>query len=358
MTRQKQVVLFWAMMVSALLVCLLLFRPILLPFVAGAAIAYLLDPLVTSLEARGVNRSISAIGMLVLLTLVLIAVAIVVVPLLVDQTIGLIEGLPGFVTRLQELFGAFLDSDWARFLGLDPDSIRASVAGFMSRGVELTTTVLSSLWTGGRFVVDVVSLLIVTPFVAFYLLRDWDAVVAWVDGLLPRDESGEFRRLASAIDAKIAAFVRGQFVAGILLGLFYSVGLVAIGLNYGLLIGLASGVFSFVPYLGFTIGFAVSLVVAMVQFWPDWQWLAAVVVVFMLGQLFEGYVLQPFLVGKSVGLHPVWLLFALFAFGYLFGFLGLLIAVPAAAAVGVVANYAIGRYRKSVIYTGSHRDRG
>lgn len=355
MTREKQVVVFWIATAVALLALLVLFRPILLPFVAGAAIAYLLDPVVTSLESRGLGRGISAIGMLLLLTLALVVIAILVVPLLVDQTIGLIEGLPNFVARLQELFGSFLDSDWARFLGLDPESIRASVASFMSRGVELTTTVLASLWTGGRFVVDVVSLLIVTPFVAFYLLRDWDAVVAWIDGLLPRDETGEFRKLASAIDAKIAAFVRGQFVAGILLGIFYSVGLVAIGLNYGLLIGLASGIFSFVPYLGFTIGFVVSLIVATVQFWPEWQWLAAVVVVFMLGQLFEGYVLQPFLVGKSVGLHPVWLIFALFAFGYLFGFLGLLVAVPAAAAVGVIANYAIERYRKSAIYTGGPR---
>lgn len=352
MTRQEKVAVFWAATVAALVLCFFLFRPILLPFVAGAAIAYLLDPVVVRLERRGFRRGVATVILLIVMMLLLLAIAVLVVPLLLDQTISLIRGLPNFVARLQELFGSVLDSDWARFLGLDPDSIRTSVSNFLSQGVELTTTVLSSLWTGGLFVVDLASLLIVTPFVAFYLLRDWDTIVAWIDGLLPRDEAGEVRRLAHAIDGKISAFVRGQFIAGILLGIFYSVGLVAIGLNYGLLIGMASGVLSFIPYLGFTIGFIASIVVALVQFWPDWLWLLAVVAVFMLGQLFEGYVLQPFLIGKSVGLHPVWLLFALFAFGYLFGFLGLLIAIPAAAAVGVVANYAIERYRKSAIYNG------
>jgi predicted PurR-regulated permease PerM len=352
MTRSRQIVLFWLATVAILVLGFLVFRSILLPFIAGAAIAYLFDPVVRWLEQRGLGRGLSAILLLGLLTIVVIAVALVIVPLLVEQTIGLIEALPELVVRLQEVFASWLDSDWARFLGLNPDNLRASLSNFMSQGAELTTTVVASLWTGGRVLVDVVSLLIVTPFVAFYLLRDWEKVVAWIDGLLPRDEAGEFRRLAYEIDRKIAAFVRGQFVAGLLLGIFYSVGLVIIGLNYGLLIGLAAGIFSFVPYLGFTIGFAVSIVVALVQFWPDWPYLLAVVIVFMLGQLFEGYVLQPFLIGRSVGMHPVWLIFALFAFGYLFGFLGLLIAVPAGAAVGVVAQFAIERYRKSAVFTG------
>jgi predicted PurR-regulated permease PerM len=353
MNRQKQVVLFWAVTIAVLVFSFLLFQPILLPFVAGAAIAYLFDPLVLRMERLGLGRTAAALLLLVILMLLLIAIAILVVPLLVDQTISLIKALPSFAARLQELFGPAFDSDWARFLGLDPESIRTSVTNFLSQGVALTTTVLSSLWTGGRIVVDVASLLVVTPFVAFYLLRDWDSVVAWVDGLLPRDEAGEVRKLAHAIDGKISAFVRGQFIAGILLGIFYSFGLLIVGLNYGLLIGMASGVLSFIPYLGFTIGFATSIIVAMVQFWPDWPGLVAVVAVFILGQLFEGYVLQPFLVGKSVGMHPVWLIFSLFAFGYLFGFLGLLIAVPAAASVGVVIDYALQRYRRSAIYTGN-----
>ncbi len=171
--------------------------------------------------------------------------------------------------------------------------------------------------------------MLVTPFVAFYLLRDWDVMVGRVDHLLPRDQAGEIRRLAREIDQKVAAFVRGQLLVGFLLGIFYAAGLVLIGLNYGLLIGLASGILSFIPYLGFTVGFVTSITIALVQYWPNWPWLAATVAVFLVGQLLEGYILQPRLIGRNVGLHPVWLIFALFAFGLLFGFVGLLVAIPA-----------------------------
>jgi predicted PurR-regulated permease PerM len=222
----------------------------------------------------------------------------------------------------------------------------------MSRGVDLVTALLGSVWTGGRALVDLVSLLLVTPFVAFYLLRDWDRIVARVDGLLPRDHAEEIRGLAREIDRKVAAFVRGQLLVGFLLGVFYAVGLVLIGLNYGLLIGLASGILSFIPYLGFTVGFVTSITIAIVQFWPNWPWIAATVLVFLVGQLLEGYVLQPRMIGRNVGLHPVWLIFSLFAFGLLFGFVGLLVAIPAAAAVGVLLRFAVERYRASPLYRG------
>ena len=352
MTRRRQVLWFWVAAVATLIVVLFVLSPILLPFVAGAAFAYLLDPAVGALERRGVNRTAATAAVLGVVTIVLIAVILLLVPLLIDQTAGLVRGLPAFVARLQELATPVFDSDWARFLGLDPTGIREAFAGLTDRGIEIAGTVLFSLWTGGRAVIDIVFLLTVMPFVAFYLLRDWERIVAWVDGLLPRDEAGEFRLLAGRIDGKIAAFVRGQFLSGLILGIFYASGLVAVGLNYGLLIGLLSGILSFIPYLGFAVGFILSILIAVAQFWPDWIWIAAVIAVFMVGQVLEGYVLQPFLIGHSVGMHPVWVLFALFAFGYLFGFLGLLVAIPAAAAVGVVAEYAIERYRTSAIYTG------
>ncbi len=203
-------------------------------------------------------------------------------------------------------------------------------------------------------VLDVGSLFVVTPFVVFYLLRDWHHMMAWVDGLLPRDHADEVRRIARAVDEKVAGFVRGQMLSGLVLGMFYASGLVIIGLNYGLLIGLAAGILSFIPYFGFAVGFVVSIVIAVVQYWPDWIWLAATVAVFMLGQLLEGYILQPYLIGKRVGLHPVWLLFALFAFGLLFGFVGLLVAIPAAAAIGVLLHFGIQRYQASSLYRGDN----
>jgi predicted PurR-regulated permease PerM len=353
MTRRQQAAAFWVGGLVLLVFMLTLFRQILLPFVAGAALAYALDPAADWLERNGFNRLAATSTILTILVVAFAAVIIVLVPLLVNQTIDFVQRLPSYITRLQEMFGSVLDSDAAKFLGIDPESLRSSLTSFMSRGVDVVTTLIGSIWTGGRAIVDVLSLVVVTPFVAFYLLRDWDLMIGRVDRLLPQDQAEEIRGLAREIDQKIAAFVRGQLLVGFLLGVFYATGLVAIGLNYGLLIGLASGILSFIPYLGFTVGFVLSIIIALVQFWPDWPWLLATVAVFLVGQLLEGYVLQPRLIGRSVGLHPVWLIFSLFAFGLLFGFVGLLIAIPAAAAIGVLTRYGIERYRSSPFFRGN-----
>jgi predicted PurR-regulated permease PerM len=353
MTHRQQALAFWIGGLVLLVLMLALFRQILLPFVAGAALAYALDPVADWLQRNGFNRLAATSTILVVLLVAFAAVIIVLVPLLINQTIDFVQRLPNYIARLQEMFGSVLNSEGAKFLGIDPESVRASLTSFMSRGVDVATTLIGSIWTGGRAIVDVLSLVVVTPFVAFYLLRDWDQMIGRVDRLLPQDHAEEIRRLAREIDQKVAAFVRGQLLVGFLLGVFYATGLVAIGLNYGLLIGLASGILSFIPYLGFTVGFVLSIIIALVQFWPDWPWLLATVAVFLVGQLLEGYVLQPRLIGRSVGLHPVWLIFSLFAFGLLFGFVGLLIAIPAAAAIGVLTRYGIERYRASPLFRGN-----
>jgi predicted PurR-regulated permease PerM len=353
MIRRQQALAFWIGGLVLLVLMLALFRQILLPFVAGAALAYALDPVADWLQRNGFNRLAATSTILVVLLVAFAAVIIVLVPLLINQTIDFVQRLPSYIARLQVMFGSVLNSEGAKFLGIDPESIRASLTSFMSRGVDVATTLVGSIWTGGRAIVDVLSLVVVTPFVAFYLLRDWDQMIGRVDRLLPQDHAEEIRRLAREIDQKVAAFVRGQLLVGFLLGVFYATGLVAIGLNYGLLIGLASGILSFIPYLGFTVGFVLSIIIALVQFWPDWPWLLATVAVFLVGQLLEGYVLQPRLIGRSVGLHPVWLIFSLFAFGLLFGFVGLLIAIPAAAAIGVLTRYGIERYRASPLFRGN-----
>ncbi len=350
MSRTQKLALFWVAVVLIVFVSFVLFRPILLPFIAGAILAYALDPAADWLERRGMSRLGATLFILVLLSLGFVFVILLLVPLLLNQLTDFARALPTYITRLQELFGSVLESDVAHFLGIDVESIRGSLGSFMSRGVDLASAVLASLWTGGRTLLDVGSLFVVTPFVAFYFLRDWDWIVAWVDQLIPRDHVETVRRLGREIDQKVAAFVRGQILVGTLLGIFYAAGLMIVGLNYGLLIGLASGILSFIPYLGFAVGFVAAIAIAIVQFWPDWIMLAATVGVFVVGQLIEGYVLQPRILGRSVGLHPVWLLFALFAFGYLLGFLGLLIAVPLAAAVGVLLRYAIERYRASSVF--------
>jgi predicted PurR-regulated permease PerM len=194
--------------------------------------------------------------------------------------------------------------------------------------------------------------MVITPVVAFYILLDWDRMIAKVDAWIPRDHVATVRQIASEIDQAIAGFIRGQGSLCIILGIYYGVGLSLVGLNFGLLIGLFAGMISFIPYVGSLVGLFLAVSIAIVQFWPDYLWVCLVLAVFFTGQFLEGNVLQPKLVGSSVGLHPVWLMFALFAFGALFGFVGLLIAVPAAAACGVLVRFALSRYLQSDLYYG------
>jgi predicted PurR-regulated permease PerM len=344
---------FWAGALVAFVLFLLIFSQILLPFVAGMAVAYALDPVADWFERRGFSRVAATLTILVLFVVVLALVLVLLVPVLANQLAAFIDNLPHYVEQLQGLFGSFLESRFARYVGVDSQSIRGSLSGIMTQGAAWLSTLVKSLWNGGRALLDIMSLFVVTPVVAFYLLYDWDRMVARVDDLLPRDHVDEIRDLARQIDRAIAAFVRGQGLVCLILGAVYATGLAIVGLNFGVLIGICAGLISFIPYAGFTLGFIVSIGVALVQFLPEWQWVVAVVVVFVIGQFIEGYVLQPRLLGHSVGLHPVWLLFALFAFGLLFGFVGLMIAIPAAAAVAVLVRYGLKRYMESPIYRGN-----
>ena len=211
------------------------------------------------------------------------------------------------------------------------------------------------MWSSGKSIIDIAGLFVVTPVVAFYMLLDWDRMISRVDGWVPRDNVGTVREIAGEVNHVIAGFVRGQGTTCLLLGIIYATGLTIVGLNFGLLIGLFAGLISFIPYLGSFVGLILALGVAAVQFWPNWIMIAVVAVVFFIGQFIEGNILQPKLVGSSVGLHPVWLMFALFAFGALFGFVGLIIAVPAAAVVGVLVRFGLSRYLESPLYRG-HSD--
>jgi predicted PurR-regulated permease PerM len=203
--------------------------------------------------------------------------------------------------------------------------------------------------------VDVLSLFVITPIVAFYLLLDWDRMVERVDSWLPRDHKSDLESISSDINKAIAGFVRGQGSVCFILGSFYAVGLTLAGLNFGLLIGMFAGLVSFIPFVGSLIGLVIAVGVALVQFWPDFWWVLLIIIIFAVGQFFEGNILQPKLVGESVGLHPVWLMFSLSAFGVLMGFTGLLIAVPVAAAIGVLVRFALAKYLQSDFYLGHGR---
>jgi predicted PurR-regulated permease PerM len=345
-------VMFWIAAFAAFVAFVWLLSDVLLPFVAGMALAYLLDPVARRAERFGVGRGISALIIISLVILVLVIVGMAVVPILSNQLADFFENLPGYLTKLQSLVSDPSHPWLAKIFGSHVGESAKSVSGLMSQASGFIATFVASLWSGGRAVFSVLSLLIITPVVAFYLLVDWDSLVATVDGWIPLPHRATVHRLARDIDNAIAGFVRGQAVVCLCLAAFYAIGLTLVGLHFGFLIGLMTGLLSFIPFVGAASGFLIAVIVAIAQFWPDWASLLMVVGVFVVGQGLEGYVLSPKLVGAKVGLHPVWMMFALLAFGYLLGFIGLLIAVPLAATIGVLARFALRKYSESAIYTG------
>jgi predicted PurR-regulated permease PerM len=347
---QRQFI-FWLAAVVVLVLLLWLLSEILLPFVAGLAIAYLLAPVTDRIERVGVNRLVAALLIIVLVVLIFVYLILLVAPILGGQLSSFIESVPGYVTKLQTLLSD-PSRPWVQKLlgaGFNPDK---SITDLVTQGVGWLTTFLKSLWSGGRALVSLFSLIVVTPVVAFYLIYDWHRMIRTVDGWVPLPQRETVRQLAREIDAAISGFVRGQTAVCLILGSFYAVALTLSGLNFGLLIGLISGLITFIPYVGSMTGLILGLGVAVAQFWPEWSSILTVLGIFLVGQFLEGNLLAPKLVGESVGLHPVWLIFALLAFGYLFGFVGLLVAVPLAATIGVLVRFALRRYLESSLYTG------
>ncbi|OQM73240.1 AI-2E family transporter [Manganibacter manganicus] len=348
---------FWLAGALILALFLYIFSDILLPFVAGMVLAYFLDPVADRLQRLGLSRVMATVVILIAFIVILVLAFVILVPVLATQLADFVGKLPEYLTRLQTLITSF-DPKWleSRF-GVDASSLRDGLNSLLTSGFSFLTTVFTSIWTSGVALVSVVSLFVVTPVVAFYMLLDWDRMVATVDSWVPRDNVETVRALATDINTATAGFVRGQGTLCLILGSMYAIGLTLTGLNFGILIGLFAGLISFIPYVGSLTGLVLAVGVAFVQFWPDWMMVVAVAAVFFIGQFIEGNILSPKLVGKSVGLHPVWLMFALFAFGALFGFVGLLIAVPAAAAIAVLVRFAIARYLESPLYRG-HAEAG
>lgn len=348
----KRQAIFWLAALAIFGVFLWLFSSILLPFIVGMTLAYFLDPVADRLEKGGLSRMMATLLILLSFIVFFIGFLMLVVPMLVSQAADFAANLPEYITKLQSLVTAE-QLDWlSSTLGIDPAAIQRNIGSMLGQAASLGTTVLQSIWSSGLSILNVASLFIITPVVAFYVLLDWDHMVNKVDSWIPRENVETVRAIGTDINSAIAGFIRGQGLVCIILGIMYATGLILIGLNFGLLIGIVAGLISFIPYVGSIIGFVLAMIVALVQFWPDWIMLGAVAVVFGIGQFIEGNILSPKLVGESIGLHPVWLMFALLAFGALFGFVGLLVAVPASAAIGVLVRFAISRYVASPLYHG------
>ncbi len=344
--------LFWGLTAALFCAFLWLFRGILLPFVLGMVMAYFLDPIADWFTRRGLSRLTASLLILFIFLVLFVAVILVVVPVIGSQIAGFLQNLPQYLQRLETLAIEARAGPLSWMFEDTEQSLSQDFTAIVREGSAYVTTFVGQIWTQSLAVVNFLALFVVTPVVAFYLLLDWDRMIEKIDSWVPRQHVTTVRRLAREIDRSVAGFVRGQSTVCLLLGTYYAIGLTLVGLNFGLLIGLFAGLISFIPYVGSAVGLIIALGVALVQFSPDWIWVAATLAVFFSGQFLEGNILQPKMVGASVGLHPVWLMFALFAFGAIFGFVGLLIAVPAAAAIGVLTRFALAKYLESEVYFG------
>lgn len=351
MSRQLQIVI-WLAALAGFVVLLGLFQGILLPFVAGLLIAYLLDPVADRLERLGLSRTVAVSLILLGFFLLGAAIVLVLLPPLHSQAVSLVPVLVDLFERARSGLEPLVREYFSGLSAEDVSALKDVAGEYASRVAQWIGQLAKGIWSGGQILFSVLSLLIITPLVAFYMLVEWDGIVAKVDGLLPRDFAATIRHLLAEMDRTMAGFLRGQASVCLVLGVIYAVGLSILGLNFGLLIGLFAGLISFIPYVGSTVGLVVAGAVALTQY-SEWLPIVLVAAVFIGGQLIEGYFLTPKLVGGSIGLHPVWILFALMAGGSLMGFTGVLIAVPVAAVIGVLVRYWIDRYRKSGLYLGS-----
>lgn len=341
---------YWGVAFGVILVILWFMGDVLLPFVLGSAIAYFLDPVADRLERMGLSRTMATAAITVVAILIFVIMALLVIPTLVSQALNLFAIAPDLTKRLS----AFLTERFPSILE-DGSTLRNSITSLgtlvQQRGGELLNTALSS----AAGIINIIMLFVIVPVVAVYMLLDWDRMVAHVDSLLPRDHAQVIRRLAADIDKTLASFIRGMGTVCLVLGTYYAIALMIVGLQFGLVVGFIAGLVTFIPYLGALIGGALALGLALFQFWGDWVSIGLVAGIFVIGQVIEGNVLTPKLVGNSVGLHPVWLILSLSVFGTLFGFVGMLVAVPVAASLGVIARFAVEQYQLSLLYRGTQQ---
>ncbi len=342
---------YWGIAAAVLFLLLWVLGDVILPFILGAAIAYLFDPVADAQQRVGFSRVKATVTITVGSILVFVVVGLLVIPTLVQQAAGLVDTAPQLFQRLQ----AYLTERFPDLLDTE-STLRKSIVSLgetiQSKGGQLLNTVFASF----AGLVNIAVLFVLVPVVTFYLLLDWDRLIAEFDALLPRDHAPTIRRLARDIDRTLASFIRGQGTVCLILGTYYAAALMVVGLQFGLVVGFVAGLLTFIPYVGALVGGVMAIGLALFQFWGEWLWILLVAAIFQLGQMIEGNILTPKLVGSSVGLHPVTLIFALSAFGALFGFVGLLVAVPVAAALGVLVRFAVEQYKNSRLYRGIDDD--
>ncbi|MGO4002466.1 MULTISPECIES: AI-2E family transporter [Pseudomonas] len=344
----------WLGVVVLLCVFIYLLHPILTPFLVALGLAYLFDPLVDRLEKYGLSRTWGVVAVFALFTLIVMAMLLVLVPMLAKQLLRLYELAPQMLDWLQHAAMPWVQAK----LGLNDgfwkfDKVKAAISEHMGQTTDIVGVVLSQATASGLALIGFLANLVLIPVVSFYLLRDWDLMMAKIRSLLPRDNEERIVSLAGECHEVLGAFVRGQLLVMLALGVIYAAGLMLVGLELGLLIGLIAGLAAIVPYMGFVIGIGAALIAGLFQFGGDLYPMVGIVAVFMVGQALEGMVLTPLLVGDRIGLHPVAVIFAILAGGELFGFTGVLLALPLAAVIMVLVRHLKDLYKDSQMYSGA-----
>lgn len=339
----------WYLLIGVLLVLLYLLAPILSPFAVGAVFAYIGDPIVDRMERHRLSRTVAVCILFVLVTLVTVLALLLIVPLLQTQVLSLIDNIPNWAQWVQQVAMPKLGLKMPRGYQLDVDSLRKFLASHWDGATDFASIIAGYVGRSTPALLGFVANLFLIPIVSFYLLRDWDLMVARVRNLIPRRLLPQGIAFASEANDVLSALIRGQLLVMLALAVIYSLGLWIVGLKVALLIGILSGLVSFVPYLGFVGGLLAASIAMLVQE-QSITGVAWVTLVFTVGQMLEGGVLTPMLVGDRIGLHPVAVIFAIMAGGQLFGFVGVLVALPVAAVLAVLVRHALKRWARSPLY--------
>jgi len=356
MSREQRILTWLSALVAAGLLLHFL-SDVLLPFILGITIAYFFDPLADRLERMGLSRTIATSVILLGFFIIAVGIVVLIFPLLQNQIATAIKLIPALIDHIQVMLKPLMAQMRADFSTDTVNELKQAAGNYAGTVIKWLSSFLAQIWSGGLAVLNILSLILITPLVAFYLLRDWDVIVAKVDGWLPRQSADTIRKQVRKIDETLAGFVRGQASVCLVLAIFYAVGLSLAGLKAGLLIGIAAGALAVIPYIGAAVSFMIGVGLAIAQFHQDWVSILIIACVFLTGQTLESYFLTPKLVGGRVGLSPIWIIFAMLAGGSLFGLSGVLIALPVAAVSGVLVRFTLEQYLDSDLYHGTSKNR-
>ena len=345
----RMVALFWAAVLVVLLYVVNRLGSVLVPFVAGCGIAYFLAPIVDRLQGWRLSRNLASLTTLAAFLLVIALIVLMLAPLIEVQVTQLARVAPTAMEQGRHVVQQLLQVAQERLPPAGVERLRGLVADWSSAMLGWAATVAKDVLGSSLALANLLSLVFITPLVAFYLMRDWHSFVAHIENWIPRQYIATVRQQAALVNETLAGFIRGQILVGLILAVWYAVTLSIVGTNFAIVIGLLIGILSFIPIIGSAIGFLLAMGLTLVQT-PTWAAAGTILVIFAIGQGVESNFLSPKLVGDRVNLHPLWVIFALLAFGKLFGFLGVLLALPAAAVIGVLARFGMGRYLQSPFY--------